>query len=55
MAKPHYAFEKRQKELSKKKKKEEKRLRHREGGGDEDQTDASSLAGDQDSPTDSAI
>ena len=32
MAKPNYAFEKRQKELAKKKKKEEKRLRKAEEG-----------------------
>lgn len=32
MAKPNYAFEKRQKELAKKKKKEEKRLRKAEDG-----------------------
>ena len=31
MAKPNYAFEKRQKELAKKKKKEEKRLKRIEG------------------------
>lgn len=31
MAKPNYAFEKRQKELAKKKKKEEKKLRKTEG------------------------
>ena len=32
MAKPNYAFEKRQKELAKKKKKEEKRLKKSEEG-----------------------
>ncbi|MDG2046312.1 MAG: hypothetical protein P8J79_03770 [Halioglobus sp.] len=32
MAKPNYAFEKRQKELAKKKKKEEKRLRKADDG-----------------------
>jgi hypothetical protein len=33
MAKPNYAFEKRQKELAKKKKKEEKRLKKSEESG----------------------
>ena len=33
MAKPNYAFEKRQKELAKKKKKEEKRLKKSEDSG----------------------
>ncbi len=34
MAKPNYAFEKRQKDLAKKKKKEEKRLRKAEAKGE---------------------
>ena len=36
MAKPNYAFEKRQKELAKKKKKEEKRLKKAEEGDSEE-------------------
>ena len=40
MAKPNYAFEKRQKELAKKKKKEEKRLRKSEEGYNPDQNGA---------------
>ena len=40
MAKPNYAFEKRQKELAKKKKKEEKRLKKSEEGHSEPQGDS---------------
>jgi hypothetical protein len=55
MAKPNYAFEKRQKELAKKKKKEEKRLKKREGGIDLDKTAESAPAGGSEAPKDSAI
>jgi hypothetical protein len=55
MAKPNYAFEKRQKELAKKKKKEEKRLRKLEGVGNEDETDAPASDDDQKAPADSPI
>jgi hypothetical protein len=37
MAKPNYAFQKRQKEIAKKKKKEEKRLQKAEGNDTEQQ------------------
>ena len=40
MAKPNYAFEKRQKELAKKKKKEEKRLKKSEEGHSQAQGDS---------------
>lgn len=54
MAKPNYAFEKRQKELAKKKKKEEKRLRKAEEGHIEEE-DATIVAGvDTQSVTDSS-
>ena len=50
MAKPHYSFEKRQRELAKKKKKEEK-LKEKAGrkvgepGGDESPSDGDTAAG----------
>jgi hypothetical protein len=46
MAKPNYAFEKRQKELAKKKKKEEKRLRKAEEGHIEEE--GATIAADAD-------
>lgn len=50
MAKPNYAFEKRQKELAKKKKKEEKRLK-RSGVADEPSPEEQpSPAGDSETP-----
>jgi len=39
VAKPNYAFEKRQKEIAKKKKKEEKRLQKAKGGDSQPQDD----------------
>jgi len=39
VAKPNYAFEKRQKEIAKKKKKEEKRLQKARGGDSQPQDD----------------
>lgn len=49
MAKPNYAFDKRQKELAKKKKKEEKRLQ--KAGGDETKAqDPQSPSGNDDKP-----
>ena len=41
MAKPNYAFEKRQRDLAKKKKKEEKRLKKAEAKGDQATEDQS--------------
>lgn len=49
MAKPNYAFEKRQKELAKKQKKQEK-MQQRQGAGGHDATaDAAPQAGQDDS------
>ena len=54
MAKPNYAFEKRQKELAKKKKKEEKRLRKAEEGYIEEES--GTIITDPDAPaTDSSV
>ena len=50
MAKPNYAFEKRQKELAKKKKKEEKRLKKLEKNAGEPQTDEAPAVSDQNAP-----
>lgn len=47
MAKPNYAFQKRQKEIAKKKKKEEKRLQ-KAGGGDSPPQDAQPVLGNDD-------
>ncbi len=47
MAKPNYAFEKRQKEIAKKKKKEEKRLQKAKVGDSQPQ-DPQSILGDDD-------
>ena len=47
MAKPNYAFAKRQRDLAKKQKKEEKRLR-KTGGPDEPSTDATPPAAGDD-------
>ena len=47
MAKPNYAFEKRQKEIAKKKKKEEKRLQKAEVDNSETQ-DVQAIAGNDD-------
>ncbi|VAX10304.1 hypothetical protein MNBD_GAMMA26-1487 [hydrothermal vent metagenome] len=47
MAKPNYAFEKRQKEIAKKKKKEEKRLQ-KAGAGDAPTQDVQSTLGSTD-------
>ena len=48
MAKPNYAFEKRQKEIAKKKKKEEKRLQKAEADKSEPQDDQAIAAGSDD-------
>jgi hypothetical protein len=50
MAKPNYAFEKRQKELAKKKKKEEKRLKKNEEGNIQPQDASMSLITEGESP-----
>jgi hypothetical protein len=50
MAKPNYAFAKRQRDLAKKKKKEEKRLR-KAGPGDDAPAEAPPAAGDVDTST----
>ena len=55
MAKPNYAFEKRQKELAKKKKKEEKRLRKAEEGPIEEEGATISTDVDTQPATDSSI
>ena len=47
MAKPNYAFEKRQKEIAKKKKKEEKRLQ-KVGGDDSQPQDVQPMSGNDD-------
>ena len=47
MAKPNYAFQKRQKEIAKKKKKEEKLLQKKELADDQSQ-DAQTVSGDAD-------
>ncbi|MCW8974823.1 MAG: hypothetical protein OQL10_03820 [Sedimenticola sp.] len=47
MAKPNYAFEKRQKELAKKKKKEEKRLQ-KSAVSDSQSTDGQAVSGNDD-------
>lgn len=47
MAKPNYAFQKRQKEIAKKKKKEEKRLQ-KAGGGDSQPQDVQPELGNDD-------
>ncbi len=47
MAKPNYAFEKRQKEIAKKKKKEEKRLQ-KAGVGDSETQNVQSTSGNED-------
>ena len=47
MAKPNYAFEKRQKEIAKKKKKEEKRLR-KTGVDDSQPQDVQPISGNDD-------
>ena len=47
MAKPNYAFQKRQKELAKKKKKEEKRLQ-KSGADDMESQDVQPISGDVD-------
>tara|TARA_R110002072_G_scaffold61147_1_gene154323 strand:- start:1737 stop:1904 length:168 start_codon:yes stop_codon:yes gene_type:complete len=54
MAKPNYAFEKRQKELAKKKKKEEKRLRKAEEGHIEEEDATIATGVDTQSVTDSS-
>jgi hypothetical protein len=54
MAKPNYAFEKRQKELAKKKKKEEKRLRKAEEGHIEEEGGTILADGDTQPATDSS-
>ena len=54
MAKPNYAFEKRQKELAKKKKKEEKRLRKAEEGHLEEEGATIGLDVDTQPATDSS-
>ena len=53
MAKPNYAFEKRQKELAKKKKKEEKRLKKIDQGSGETHTEQPPSMRDQDTSIDS--
>jgi len=47
VAKPNYAFEKRQKEIAKKKKKEEKRLQKARGGDSQPQ-DVQPISGNDD-------
>ncbi len=54
MAKPNYAFEKRQKELAKKKKKEEKRLRKAEEGHAREEGDTMTPDTQAESATDSS-
>jgi len=49
VAKPNYAFEKRQKEIAKKKKKEEKRLQ-KAGVGDGQPQDVQPVLGNDDKP-----
>ncbi|MEH6471222.1 MAG: hypothetical protein V7752_08230 [Halopseudomonas sp.] len=48
MAKPNYAYEKRQKEIAKKKKKEEKRLQ-KAGIAESQQQDVQPISGSEDS------
>jgi len=50
MAKPNYAFEKRQRDLAKKKKKEEKRKRKAEAQGEQPTEDLPSISGDETTP-----
>lgn len=52
MAKPNYAYEKRQKEIAKKKKKEEKRLRKLGQDAEENQTGQPPVANTGDTPVD---
>jgi len=48
VAKPNYAFEKRQKEIAKKKKKEEKRLQKKAGVDDSQPQDVQPILGNDD-------